>query len=183
MVLIPAPVHPALFGLTAGGGGGGSISAGQSACASCAKCDINAVMSSPGCPAGSQTDGVKCTCNAGFYGNGFNCTACKKCAGDATLAGNCLGGLVDGISCCCNAGYYGNGLQCTICPELTYATAPCQSPSAESDLGRSGGDVQERGEGPLVGTQLFSSLSGSNWRWNVIMRREPHSGVQLTNDV
>lgn len=135
--LVPSPVRAALLGLTAGVVGGGSVSAaaGQSACMPCTKCDINAVVSSPGCPAGSKADGVHCTCNAGFYGNGLNCTACKKCDGNATLTGHCLGGLVDGISCCCNAGYYGNGVQCTICPARTYANTACQSPSAESDVG------------------------------------------------
>ena len=83
---------------------------------------------------------MKCTCNAGFYGNGLNCTACKTCDSNATLAGYCSGGPVDGISCCCNAGFYGNGTHCTICPARTYAAVPCQSSSTNPDVEGSGSD-------------------------------------------
>ena len=57
-----------------------------------------------------------CTCNAGFYGDGLNCSACKICSSSANTSAQCLGGgSTDTFACRCNAGFYGDGERCSLC--------------------------------------------------------------------
>ena len=104
------------------------FSAGQVNCSSCKRCHPDATTFGV-CLAGSSSDVVNCTCNAGFYGSGLNCTRCKTCdtnaATDNTLTvGSCpTGDLPQGITCSCNAGYAGPGTQCSLCKQGTYSLA------------------------------------------------------------
>jgi hypothetical protein len=87
---------------------------GQSACTRCTICPPNAWAS--GCSAGSTADSSECSCNAGFYGDGFNCNACKLCDIHAKTTNACSGrGILDTVVCQCNSGYYGDGIFCTEC--------------------------------------------------------------------
>ncbi len=89
-------------------------------------CDINAISSGPGCPAGSVKDGVTCTCKAGFYGNGLLCNPCKQCDAQASTTGLCSAGtVVDTIACNCKLGFRGNGTWCRLCPAETWILNFC----------------------------------------------------------
>jgi len=75
-----------------------------------------------------------CMCNAGYYGNGVTCIACRTCPTSATLVTACpANSATDTSTCACNAGYYGNGTACTACQtcpaNATLATA-CPANSA-----------------------------------------------------
>ena len=102
--------------------------AGQANCTSCKKCHPNATTYGV-CSAGSTSDLVNCTCNAGFYGSGVNCTRCKTCDPNATTygtltVGSCpTGDLPSSINCSCNAGYAGPGTECSLCKQGTYSLA------------------------------------------------------------
>ena len=89
-------------------------------CSACKICDRNAAANNP-CVAGSASDTVVCTCNAGYWGDGSFCSPCKVCGLQATTSGTpCNGGYpYDSVACTCNGGYYGNGVQCNLC-------SPCQ---------------------------------------------------------
>jgi hypothetical protein len=68
------------------------------------------------CKTGSSADTSICQCNAGYYGNGEQCSACTTCSVDATLKNPCLsdsGSTTDSVQCICNAGYYGDGKSCS----------------------------------------------------------------------
>ena len=73
------------------------------------QCDANAYDS--GCSA-SITATNKCTCNAGYYGNGLSCSKCLTCDSNAADSG-CPSGSAVINSCKCNVGYYGYGVVCT----------------------------------------------------------------------
>ena len=106
----------------------GCLRAGQPNCSSCKRCHPNATTFGV-CTAGSASDVVNCTCNAGFYGSGLNCTRCKTCDTNAAThgiltVGSCpTGDLPQGITCSCNAGYAGPGTQCSLCKQGTYSLA------------------------------------------------------------
>ena len=102
--------------------------AGQTDCFLCATCHPDATTYGA-CSAGSTSDVVHCTCNAGFYGSGVDCTRCKTCDPNAAThgtltVGSCpTGDLPRGINCSCNAGYAGPGTQCSLCNQGTFSTA------------------------------------------------------------
>ena len=83
-------------------------------CIRCKECSVFAtqIMS---CPSNSSSDVSVCSCNSGYYGNGFSCTPCKVCSPYATMSGAC-NATADASSCTCNSGFYGDGVNCTLCP-------------------------------------------------------------------
>jgi hypothetical protein len=107
---------------------------------------VYAASSGSGCPQESASDGVICTCIAGYYGDGVTCTACKICDSRATYSGSCLaGGRSDAITCTCNLGYVGSGISCTLCPTQAWILDNCVGSSL-----------------PLIDTQLYA---GGNVQW------------------
>ena len=55
----------------------------------------------------------KCTCSAGFSGNGTTCADVNECtAGTPCDAHATCNNTVGGYTCACNAGYTGNGTTC-----------------------------------------------------------------------
>ena len=70
-----------------------------------------------------------CTCNAGYTGNGTNCTQLNECtegidncASQATCSDS-----VGSFSCACNAGFVGSGLSCVNQDECTTGVHTCAS--------------------------------------------------------
>ena len=66
-----------------------------------------------------------CSCSSGYYGDGFVCTPCKTCAGNAIRSGSpcVIGSTADTVICTSNAGHYGDGTVCTVSGPATSATA------------------------------------------------------------
>ena len=64
----------------------------------------------------SNTDSAfDCTCNAGYKGDGVNCSYIDECM---TAADNCDNNAsctnnVGGFSCACSSGYSGDGIDCS----------------------------------------------------------------------
>ena len=108
---------------------------GHTACTNCPTCDINATYLGGIC--WSQGHNTSCSCNAGFYGAGFQCTACPygqyapsnasltclnctQCSPFATTLSPCISASKANTAVCsCNLGYYGSGLACSPCPPHT----------------------------------------------------------------
>ena len=64
-------------------------------CQSCGTCSPNAAQNTF-CSVGSSADTVSCTCSGGYYGNGFNCSACVAnswCVGQVASHGGSLSKL------------------------------------------------------------------------------------------
>ncbi|XP_078603193.1 uncharacterized protein LOC144877163 [Branchiostoma floridae x Branchiostoma japonicum] len=75
-------------------------------------CDANADCTDVPAPGTGQD----CTCNAGYEGDGYNCTDIEGCAGDpcdANAACTDVPAPGTGQDCTCNAGYEGDGYTCT----------------------------------------------------------------------
>ena len=121
--------------------------AGAVACNNtCKSCNSShATTSGQPCSEGSTADTVICACNAGYYGNGVECTPlcrggffadgnmcrpCRTCDIYATQLDYCLTGSASDIQCSCNSGYYGNGTLCNICQTCdVHATTPGTCPA------------------------------------------------------
>ncbi len=114
-----------------------STGLGVTTCITCTACNTNSAILSD-CAAGSTSDTRTCTCNTGYSGNGFTCTACNpgyyKSITGTSVCVACTAGKYStdyAASTCwlCNAGTYftGTGLmgpqQCLDCPVGTYTTA------------------------------------------------------------
>eukprot|EP00292_Cryptomonas_paramecium_P004625 CAMPEP_0113728056 /NCGR_PEP_ID=MMETSP0038_2-20120614/41627_1 /TAXON_ID=2898 /ORGANISM="Cryptomonas paramecium" /LENGTH=825 /DNA_ID=CAMNT_0000659435 /DNA_START=58 /DNA_END=2531 /DNA_ORIENTATION=- /assembly_acc=CAM_ASM_000170 len=119
----------------------GTYQSGQS-CLACKVCGGNASKAGS-CAAGSSSDSVVCSCNAGFIGDGTVkgsgctqcpagtyqtgsvCQNCSVCDPNAKQSGSCpAGSSANLVTCACNAGFIGDGLQsgfgCYQCPAGTY---------------------------------------------------------------
>ena len=89
-------------------------------CANSHPCDANA-----SCADG--TSGPRCTCNAGFEGDGKTCTDVDECqTGAARCDANATCTNTPGsYSCACNAGFAGDGTFCADIDECQAGTAGC----------------------------------------------------------
>jgi hypothetical protein len=98
---------------------------GQTSCNPCKQCHSNASASGNGCPPGSVEDGLKCFCNADYFGDGMNCTRCRICSKNATTLNSCTGlHIEDTVICTCNVGFFGTGVSCAPCQAGHYSTSP-----------------------------------------------------------
>lgn len=64
-----------------------------------------------------------CTCNAGYYGNGFDCSDVDECSSNPCDANASCNNSAGGYTCSCNAGFAGNGKSCADVDEC--ASSPC----------------------------------------------------------
>lgn len=79
-------------------------------------CSPNGTNNGVACGSGSLTDTNICMCNAGYYGDGVSCRACRTCDPNALTEIPCpVGVQVDTVRCTCNLGYYGDGSTCSPC--------------------------------------------------------------------
>eukprot|EP01134_Creolimax_fragrantissima_P000184 CFRG0184T1 len=67
-----------------------------------------------------NTEGsYNCICNAGFSGNGLECTDIDECTQNPCDSNAACVNTAGSYTCTCNAGYSGNGLECTDIDECT----------------------------------------------------------------
>ena len=95
---------------------------GGQLCRSCKTCD--AQSTTPGtCAVGSVSDMI-CSCNSGYFGDGFVCNPCKTCDDHASKSGTpcSIGSTADTVVCTCEVGYSGDGTECAASSSLQIAT-------------------------------------------------------------
>lgn len=107
----------------------------------CRTCTTNARLVNS-CPSNSSEDVMSCTCNAGYYGDGFGCSACEAnywCVGGSAHSQcpsntNGPSQSSDQNGCVCNAGFYWvgsvNGTSpCALCQAGSYCAGGNTVPS------------------------------------------------------
>lgn len=107
----------------------------------CRTCSPNARLVNS-CPSNSSDDVMSCTCNAGYYGDGFGCSACEAnywCVGGSARS-QCPSNTngppqsSEQNGCVCNAGFYWvgsvNGTSpCSLCQAGSYCAGGNTVPS------------------------------------------------------
>ena len=98
------------------------MTTGGQLCRSCKTCDAQSIT--PGtCAVGSVSD-MSCSCNSGYFGDGFVCNPCKTCDDHASKSGTpcSIGSTADTVVCTCEVGYSGDGTVCAASSSSQIAT-------------------------------------------------------------
>lgn len=135
---------------------------GTDVCNGAGVCTAASCSTNADCGTNATCSNLVCVCNAGFSGDGYNCTDINECLtnnGGCDVNATCTN-TPGSRTCACNPGYSGDGITCMVservaevvtghqftCARSTYNRIKCWGTNYAGQLGV--GDTQTRGDGP-----------------------------------